>query len=283
MLAEAKAIKEIVKANAAAVYKDAAQPSIRVLGKSLAQCISLFASPVGRMAEIFEKNIHLYLNKLDGLSEDEIVPPDTRILVPILEKLRFTDEEKVAEYYAEILATASKKEHSKKVMITFIEILNRLTADEIKILEHINSLRNIVSIPNLTEEEYKKYNLPVETKNVLLTGGFPVIGVNIHSEKEIGYHSLIKNFNYLSEKINFDTPENIESYIDNMISLGLLEKKYSYQYAIDKVYYHLENHPQIIKMKKEVKEGQRIELARGRIDLTSLGEKLLTLCCSKNK
>ncbi|MBL7045619.1 MAG: hypothetical protein ISR99_01115 [Parcubacteria group bacterium] len=104
-------IGEIIKANTEEVYKDSAQPSVRVIGKSLAQCVSLFTTPVGRMAEIFETNIHRYIDKLDGLKEEELVAPDTRVLVPILEKMRFTDQEKVADYYAEILATASKKEH----------------------------------------------------------------------------------------------------------------------------------------------------------------------------
>lgn len=102
-------IKEITKANAEALYEDAAKPSIRVVGKSLAQCVALFSRPVGRMAEIFEKNIHRYLDKLEGIKEEDLIEPNTRILVPILEKMRFTDEEKVADYYAEILATASKK------------------------------------------------------------------------------------------------------------------------------------------------------------------------------
>jgi len=50
MSPEIEAVKEIVKANATAVYEDSAQPSVRVLGKTLAQCTSLFATPVGRMA-----------------------------------------------------------------------------------------------------------------------------------------------------------------------------------------------------------------------------------------
>lgn len=115
MLPEIIAVKEITKANATALYQDAAQPSIRVVGKTLAQCTSLFATPVGRIAEIFEKNLHKYIDRLEGFEEKELVPPDPRILVPILERLRYTDDEMVSDYYAQILATASTVEHAKKV------------------------------------------------------------------------------------------------------------------------------------------------------------------------
>ena len=280
MLEEITAVKEIVKANAAAVYQDAAQPSIRVVGKSLAQCVSLFASPVGRMAEIFEKNIHLYLNKLEGLKEEDLVSPDTRILVPILEKMRFTDEEKVADYYAEILATASRKEHAGKVLITFIEILNRLTADEIKILEYINSPSNRVEIPEPTEAEIAQHGLEKGTRIVVIAGSLPVMEIQRTVEGQTGYKVIEKNYNCLSEVVELSTSTNLDAYIDNMISLGLIERKPNFVFAIDKIYYHLENSPRAIATKKLIETDQKIKtnFQHGRIDITDLGKKLLSLC-----
>jgi hypothetical protein len=277
-------IKEIAKANAEALYEDAAKPSIRVVGKSLAQCVALFSRPVGRMAEIFEKNIHRYLDKLEGLKEDDIIEPNTRILVPILEKMRFTDEEKVADYYAEILATASKKEHSNKVMVTFIEILNRLSADEIKILEYINSPSNQVSLPQLTQEEATKYGLNINTKTINIMGSLPVIDVKNETVGQPGYFILKKNFNYLQEKIILNTSENIDFYIDNLISLGLIEKKTNFRFANEKIYHCLEKHIAIETLKKqfETTPGFKISFQKGRIDITDLGKKLLSLCSKKN-
>ncbi len=280
MTPEILGIKEIVKANATAVYQDAAQPSIRVLGKPLAQCISLFATPVGRMAEIFEKNIHRYIDKLDNLKEVEIVAPDTRILVPILEKMRFIDDEKVAEYYAEILATASKKEHANKVMVTFIEILNRLSADELKILEYINSPKHTVEVPELDEVEASEHGLTKGAKLFNISGSLPVLNIRQTIEGQSGYVVLKKNFNNLDETVILNAPENIDSYLDNMISLGLIEKKHSWRFAINKIYYHLENHSVIFKLKQghESDSRKKIDLEQGRIDMTDLGKKLLRLC-----
>jgi len=109
MTLENEVIKEIVSANAEAMYNDAAQPSVRVVGKALAQCVSLFVTPAGKVAEILEKNLNKYIDKLGKLKEEEIVSPNTRILVPILERMRYTDDELVSDYYAQILATASTR------------------------------------------------------------------------------------------------------------------------------------------------------------------------------
>ncbi len=283
MSEELKAITEIVKANSTALYTDSAQPSVRVLGKSLAQCVSLFATPVGRMAEIFERNIHRYLDKLDGLQESDIVAPNTRILVPILERMRFTEEEKVAEYYAQILATASTKEHSGKVLVTFIEILNRLTADEIKILEYINSAKNKINIPEITDDEITRYGLKKGNVEFSLGNSFPIIDVNIKTEGQDGFRIFIKNFSCLDEKVVLDTPSNLGSYLDNMISLGLLEREFGATFAIDKVYHHLENHKTITSMQEKLKQGQKLDFSHGRIDTTNLGAKLLKLCSPKDE
>ena len=275
------AATEIVKANTTALYQDAAQPSVRVVGRSLAQCTSLFVTPIGRMAEIFEKNIQRYLDKLEGLKEVQLVSPDTRILVPVLEKMRFTSEEKVAEYYAEILATASKKETASKVMVTFIEILNRLSADEIKILEFINSSNNFVMVGDFTEKELSTFDLLTDTKKLTLKGSLPVVDINLHTTDKTGYMTLVRNFNYIREKISLDYPSNLEPYLDNTISLGLLEREFSRMFAIPKIYGCLEKHSTVEKMKKGLGPNQRIELERGRLDVTNLGKKLLILCSPK--
>jgi len=276
---EMQAIKEIVKANATAVYADSAQPAVRVIGKSLAQCVSLFATPAGRMAEIFEKNIHRYIDKLDGIKEEDLVSPDTRILVPILEKMRFTDEEKVADYYAEILATASKKEHANKVLITFIEILNRLTADEIKILEYIISPQNLISIPAITEEESVRCGLASGTIVLNIQGALPVLEIQRTTEGHEGYRVIDKNFNNISDLLSLSAPNNIDAYIDNMISLGLIEKRAMYRFSLNKAYHSLENHPKVLLIKNQLEATEKVkmQLDQGRIDITGLGRKLLSL------
>lgn len=270
MSTEIEAIKNIVQANAKAVYEDAAQPSVRVLGKALAQCTSLFATPVGRIAEIFEKNLSRYLDKLEGRTENQIVAPNTRILVPILEKLRYTDDEMVADYYAQILATASSPEGSKLVSVSFIEILNRLCADELKILEFINSHENIVTLEKSDNTTYYSR----------LTGVLPVLNVHIN-QKDGGYVVAIKNLSYLLNKVKLDSPQNYNMYLDNMFALGLLLKPAMISMNDKNIYVFLKKDPSIVEVEKQLSEGQSIDYSEGRIETTDLGKQLLQIGSSK--
>ncbi len=268
---ELEVVKEIAKANIADIYKDSSQPAIRVLGKSLAQCTSLFATPVGRMAEIFEKNIHKYLDKLEGLSEDQIISPETRILVPILERLRYTDDGVVADYYAQILATASSVENANKVSVAFIEILNRLCADEIKVLEYINSKENTLT---LEDGEGKNYNTE-------MLGVLPVVNVHIN-RKEGGYMVALKNLSYLTERITLNNQDNLNMYFDNMFSLGLLLKPSGIKAQDGNIYKLLKQNPLIKEVESKLVEGQIIDYSEARIETTELGRRLLSIA-SKNK
>ena len=267
---ELEVIKEIAKANIADIYKDSSQPAIRVLGKSLAQCTSLFATPVGRMAEIFEKNIHKYLDKLEGLKENQIISPETRILVPILERLRYTDDELVADYYAQILATASSVENAKKVSVAFIEILNRLCADEVKVLEYINSKENTLT---LEDGEGKKYNTE-------MFGFLPVVNVHIN-RKEGGYIVALKNLSYLTERITLNNQGNLNMYFDNMIALGLLLKPAMIRSHDDNIYKLIKKSPLIKEIESILTEGQTIDYSEARIETTELGTQLLSIASKK--
>ena len=278
-------IKEIVKANATDFYRDSAQPSVRVLGKSLAQCVSLLASPVGQMAEIFEKNICKYLNKLDRSDENNLIPPDVRIAVPILEKMRYIEEEKVADYYAEILATASQKDQKGKVILSFIEILNRVTADEIKILEYINSYENKVDISSISDNERKK--IAVKDNYLMLKGSLPVLDIKLKSKNEYGYlgmQTITKNFNIIDEKIKLNNPQSISIYLDNLFSLGLIEKPYGISFSISAIYDHLKEHPEIEKLYEQLQftPEKEVKLEKGRINITDLCKNLLDICQDKD-
>ncbi len=266
MSTEIKVIKEIVSANATAVYSDAAQPSVRVVGRALAQCVSLFATPVGRIAEIFEKNINRYIDKLEGLKEEELISPDTRVLVPILERMRYTDDDLVAEYYTQILATASTAKHTNRVSVAFIEILNRLCADELKIIEYINSSENKMT---LTSDE----GSPYETS---LKGVLPVVNVHVN-QKGGGYVVAIKNLTHLSKGLSLDFPENWNMYMDNMLALGLLLKPAMIQAHDQNIYKLIVQNPEIDNIKTKLVEGQYIDYSKARIEITDLGKQLLEI------
>jgi hypothetical protein len=270
----AEAATEIVKANVSEVYKDSLQPAVRIIGNSLAQCASLFVSPVGRVAVIFEKNINKCLDRLDGVAEDNLVEPDPRIAVPVLEKLRYVEDAKVSDYYAEILASASQKDKKNMVMLSYIEILNRVTADELKILEYINSEQNTADVSSAKTEDKIQYNIPENIQYLGLRGSLPVIDVKLM--QKVGYHMAVKNFNNLPDKISLDHGQNIAAYIDNLISLGLMIRPFAEHLIQKPIYNELRNNPVISVM--SLMPDQKIEIVEGKIDLTSLCYSLLAMC-----
>ena len=93
----------------------------------------------------------------------------------------------------------------------------------------------------------------------------------------------MKNFNCLKENILLTAPENIDLYIDNMISLGLLERTLGEKFATEKIYDHLEKHKEVVGIRSKLLSNQRLELRKGKINTTDLGIKLLALCSHKNK
>lgn len=218
------------------------------------------------MAEIFEKNLHRYLDKLEGLDEGQIIPPDTRFLVPILEKLRYTDDEIVADYYAQILATASMPETAKSVSVTFIEILNRLCADELKILEFINSNKNIITLTNEDGVAYRTN----------CNGVLPVLNVHIVDQGG-GYHVGIKNLSYLLDQLKLEVSSNYNLYLDKMTALGLIIKPAMISFHDNNIYKLLKQNPSINKLEQKISAEQKIDYSEGRIETTDLGKGLLSV------
>lgn len=275
-------IGEIIKANATKVYEDAAQPSIRVVGKSLAQCISLFVTPIGSIAEILEGNINRYLSKLTKYKEEELKPPDVRILVPVLEKMRYTKEEEVAEYYAQILANATVKSNASKVLVSYIEILNRLCADEIKILEFINSNENKIDLSGLSKKDREEFDIEAEEKYGILKGTLPVVDIQFKEKGRKGTYTIRKNFCLLHKSLELKNPENVGSYLDNLLSLGLLDRPPISSLIFVPAYFPLEDNSEISDIKDSLTEDKELLFNRSRMNLTDLAKHMLELCTERN-
>lgn len=142
--------------------------------------------------------------------------------------------------------------------------MNRLCADELKILEFLNSSENNLLLTQDNDTQILKSFL----------GTLPVIDVNIN-QKSGGYIIGIKNLSYLSDKVKFNSPENINMYLDNMIALGLLLKPAMIRVHGEDVYNFLKKSILIKKLEEQLTEGQTIGYSEARIETTELGTQLL--------
>lgn len=263
------------------LYKDGAKKSVKIVGDNLAKVAALFAEPVGKMAEITKRNLMMYIEKLEKEDIHNIVSPDLRIAAPIYEKIRYIEDEKVADYYTEILKKASLKNKKNSVSISFIEILNRLTADELKILEFIYDGKYCFK---LTDEKISKND---EKEKIIFTPndkdeyclGPMIKGIPIINVKQIyengNFIKLVEKYTILDILLGIKIDE-MNLYFDNLLSLGLIAIKHDEAYTKDFLYYDIENSEYIKNIAKKVLKN-KIKKERGILSITRMGMKLIEI------
>ncbi len=188
------------------IYHDLAQPGVRKVGQALETTLDLANTillPVKLINEksrlIFTNNLDSYKEKLSkhDLSEITVVPPE--IGIPILDKLTYYTNDELSNLFINLLLTSSLTESSNYSHPCYVKIIESLSPDEARILMHI-SKNSISSIPFI----YFIAKVKDEAKpNDYIRDMFIKTG--------------------LEEKIDLIVPENINVYLENLISLSLVE------------------------------------------------------------
>jgi hypothetical protein len=181
------------------IYKDLAQPSVQAIGKALGHTFDFATIPFQVMkfgtdvAKLnLKKRLDSYEEKLNKIPEDQRIEVNPQVGVPILERLTYTTNDDIAELFTNLLLKASSIESVNQAHPAFIQIIDRLTVDEARIL---TSLLNKDNIPFVT------------FKLEFVSGGTTPI------EK---YASLIPF------EVELIGSGNVLSYYDNLIGLGIL-------------------------------------------------------------
>jgi len=274
-------------------YKDIAQPAARILGVTLGKCVGLALNPVGALADIGRKNLMRFVKKLEKEEKENpenIIPTKPSVAIPILEKMRYIEEDVLAEAYAELLKNGCLKDRQAKVHPTYSEILSRLTSDEVKTLDFLYHGGNTYKIPmqelvKVLDDEDKQMledmNMSAGTLIPLPVHGIPFLEVrgDTHKENE-GWVVMAKYFTDISRKIAFSSPENLEVYIDNLQSLGIFQVRTNLWFIPVVIYNDLESEATHQYKRMIEGEGRKMRLIRGEIRLTSLALSFLEVCTS---
>jgi len=242
------------------VYKDLAQPGVRKVGRALETVLDTVNSPLlllrlaNEKAKLrFEKHMEKYRKKLEYIEDEKVcdVPPE--IGIPILERLTYTTNDDIAELFINILTKASSVETLREAHPSFIHIVDRLSQDEAKLVNHI------------------KYAYRIE----YLTLNLSLIGISLHEYPE--------RLTGLEFELKLDFPENMEMCFNNLMSLGLLEPKDEYKISVSKRYDELRKlyEKRIEKMNaKERDEDTKmsVNLKRGYYRITKFGNEFVKAC-----
>lgn len=233
-------------------------PAAEQAGKALGNITGLFNTltlPMKFVNVWAEKNFEKYAEKIKNIPNEKIKEVEPEIGIPLMEKLSYTSNNDLAEAYANLLAKASNKDDVDLIHPGFINKINSMAPDEVKILEYLKNKKDIGYII------YKVKNNE-STKFIL-------------SYKLTGLEDILKL-----------TSERIQLHIENLISLNILEDKEGTWFSNEEVYNRLiqfykdEELNYVNKVEKETAygEGRQIFIEKSYYNVTTIGRTFIKAC-----
>ncbi|WP_157585843.1 DUF4393 domain-containing protein [Spirosoma arboris] len=140
-----------------------------------------------------KKHLERVAKKLDEIPEEKIAVVPKEIAVPLLQKLSYTTNEQVAELYVNLLTSAANENTASNAHPAFVQMVERLSADEAKIIDFIKDI-----------DELNYLHLQVD-----------------YGPPKFKQAYLLKYVSELDE-LNLDFPKNITAYLSNLVSMGIL-------------------------------------------------------------
>lgn len=239
-------------------YKDLAQPTVQSIGKTLNATFEFAALPalaLGFATEKvklnFAKHIEEYKKKIDRIPEEDKCIVEPEIGVPIISNLMNTTNDQIADLFTTLLTNASNIKTSNKVHPKFSQIVQYLTPDEAKIIQY-------------------------------LKGKDFICYVDFKGEEEKGSYTLLSHATLIPNEVELSFPENINAYISNLISLGILLDKVGI-YKINNIVVY----GKIVKIHKSTLERKwvpsvcrKITTSKGHLEITDFGKLFIDACIS---
>jgi len=282
---ETKALIAVIREG----YKDIAQPTAQVIGNALGKVAGLALEPVGALADIGKANLMRFVKKLEKEERENpenIIPTKPSVAVPILEKMRYVEEDALAEAYAELLKNSCLKDRQARVLPTYSEILASLSSDEVKILACIQRRGIYYTSQELMEHMSKEGQLKwSQTKrpDFYYYDGFPFLEIRDQESPQIKeWTTIVPYFTDIHERARISNHENVDVYIDNLKSLGIFTVPHDSILKPDAIYKNLEIRAARQYKERIERENRVMVSVKKSIKLTSLAESFLAMCTSSN-
>ena len=237
-------------------YQDLAQPTVKTIGKTLGTTFEFATIPalvLGLATEKVKANfahrLEEYKKKLEKIPEEDRCVVEPEIGEPIIRNLMNTTNDQIADLFTTLLANASNIKTLDKAHPKFAQIVQNMTPDEARIIQY-------------------------------LKGKDFVCYVDFKGEEEKGFCTLMSHATLIPVEIQLAYPENINAYISNLISQGILSDKVSIYKINDIEVYNeiIKMHMQTLKSKWIPKEFQKITTSRGYLQITDFGDLFINAC-----
>ena len=196
------------------LYTDFLQPSIKTLGTTLGsvvELVTLFQVPIQYVNEIvklnFSKRLKEYAKKLEEIPDEKKCEVNPQIGVPIMEKLGYITNDEIADLFTNLLTKASSVDTVNLAHPSFVQLIERLSVDEAKIIRYLFNKEDI-----------------------------PCVSFRTYSKKKEGFVDTLENGTSLSFEIDFYFPKNEKLYLDNLVSMGILDISHKLYFANEAIY-----------------------------------------------
>lgn len=216
----------------------------------------------------FENNLKRYEENLSKIDIEKIIQVPTEISMPILDRFTYVSNEEISEAFINLLTSASNSDTIQFAHPSFIQIIDRLSPDEAKIVKYFSESNSIAKI------SLSKY----------LLQDTPSRKDNKYELNYKQYFSLCRNATKIQENVTLNFTENIPLYFDNLISLGLIKEVNDYYYTeLEEEFIQLET--ELLKKYEkdflDIPENLRKDSQRktkGMFELTSFGDLFIKSC-----
>ena len=242
------------------IYQDLAQPGVRKVGIALETVLEFSTSillPVKLLNEKFKLNFKKRLNdykeKLDAIPEEDICEVNPQIGTPIIDKLSYTTNDEIADLFTSLLTKASSTKTVNLAHPSFIQLIERLSVDEARIIKH------------------------------LLNKDFiPCIYFRAHlADKKSGFMEILKKGTSLQIELELLFPQNISTYLDNLTSMGILDISHQLHKKDENIYNKLYKQYDFEKVNESyVNSGaySKVEKKNSYYQITDFGKAFIKAC-----
>ncbi len=256
-------VKEVPKV-LETVYTDLAQPGVKKVGIALETVLEFstsFLLPVKLLNEKFKLNFKKRLNdykeKLNNVADEDLCEVNPQIGTPIVDKLSYTTNDEIADLFTSLLTKASSNKTVNLAHPSFVQLIERLSVDEARLVKY---LLNKDFIPCVT------FRAHIKTNN--------------------GFNEILKKGTLLQAQINLLFPNNMSTYLDNFVSMGILDINHGLHKIDNTIYeplYKFYNYEQL--NEELMKSGifSKIEKMNSYYQITDFGKSFIKACNHEKK
>lgn len=240
------------------IYTDLAQPSVKAVGQALGTVFEFstsFLLPVKLLNEKFKMNfkkrITEYEKKLEEIPEDKRCEVHPQVGTPIIEKLSYTTNDEIADLFTTLLVNASNIDMVNTAHPAFISIIERLSPDEARIIKYLKGKEDI---------QYCDFRANSLT---------------------VGFNTILEHANLIIFEVKLDFPNNLNAYLSNFVSLGILYDMNGSTYRINEtVYNKIKEVYQYEQLKKQLVPNiyKSIDIHKSYYKVTDFGKLFIQAC-----